>query len=151
MTKRSDIVDGFLASNLKYGLIYTKKCGWVDLGHANPSGGASILWDKIKNEKGDPPSKPGYYRITYSQKMGNKHIKVGVEKKFDIKKGLKLDQKKSVALAIFLDISKEFETMQGNWFWSFFTNSSFSAEDLVSNLIGFYRAVEPQKPYLQIC
>ncbi|MEG3753571.1 hypothetical protein [Psychromonas arctica] len=41
--------------------------------------------------------------------------------------------------------------MQGNWLFSKFTNSSFSAEDLVSNLIGFYRAVEPSKQYISIC
>ena len=59
--------------------------------------------------------------------------------------------KKSIALTIFIDVSKEFETMQGNWLFSKFTNSSFSAEDLVSNLIGFYRAVEPNKEYISIC
>ncbi len=36
MTSRMDIIDGAQASGRKYGLIYTKKCGWIDLGHANP-------------------------------------------------------------------------------------------------------------------
>ena len=151
MTERKNIVDGMQAPNLNYGLVYTKKCGWVDLGHANPVGGASVLWDNIRYEKGKSSTKAGYHRIVYSQKMGNKYVKVGVKKTFDIKRGLKLQQKKSIALAIFLDVSKRFETMQGGLFWRFFTNSSFSAEDLVSNLIGFYRAVEPQKSFLQIC
>lgn len=157
MTKRSDIVDGIQASNLKYGLVYTKKCGWVDLGHANPVGGASELWDQIKNEKGDLPAKAGkaakagYYRIHYSQGFGKPYFKIKFGKTFDIKKGLNIEEKKSVALAIFLDISEHFETIQGNWFWGKLTDSSFSAEDLVSNLIGFYRAIEPEKPFLQIC
>lgn len=43
MTTRADIIDGKDAqlpdgSIRKYGLIYTQKCGWVDLGHANPEG-----------------------------------------------------------------------------------------------------------------
>jgi hypothetical protein len=38
MTNRSDIIDGSGAIGRKYGLIYTKKCGWIDLGHANPEG-----------------------------------------------------------------------------------------------------------------
>ncbi len=151
MTERKHIVDALIAPNLDRGLIYTKKCGWVDLGHANPAKGASVLWEEIKNEKGKPSAKAGYYRISYSQKMGTKHIKIGIVKTYDLKKGMKLEQKKSVALSIFLDVSKDFETMQGNWFWGIFTDSSFSAEDLVSNLIGFYRAVEPQKQFIQIC
>ncbi|MEL0649267.1 DUF4056 domain-containing protein [Pseudoalteromonas agarivorans] len=150
MTKRSDIIDGSSANAAKYGLIYTKKCGWVDLGHANPAG-AEDLWNKVKSEVNENGTKSGYYRISYSQKMGNKHLKVGVRKVYDIKKGNSLANKKSIALTIFLDVSKEFETMQGNWLFSKFTNSSFSAEDLVSNLIGFYRAVEPNKEYISIC
>ena len=43
MTKRTDIIDASIASGRKYGLIYTKRCGWVDLGHANPEG-AGLLW-----------------------------------------------------------------------------------------------------------
>ena len=149
MTTRNDIIDGSQSTMRKYGLIYTKKCGWVDLGHANPEG-ATKLWNDIKSEKGVSTT-DGYFKVSYSQKMGNKHIKVGIQKKYDIKKGLSLKDKKSVALAIFLDVSKNFEAMQGNWIFKHFTNSSFSAEDLVSNLIGFYRAVEPGKQYIQLC
>lgn len=50
MTKRSDIIDGSDASGKKYGLIYTKRCGWVDLGHANPEG-ANSLWQHVLKEK----------------------------------------------------------------------------------------------------
>lgn len=41
--------------------------------------------------------------------------------------------------------------MWGNWLFSNFTNSSFSAEDFVANLIGFYRAVEPNNQFISIC
>jgi hypothetical protein len=51
MSERKDIIDGKLAKGRKYGLIYTKKCGWIDLGHANPAGGASVLWANMINEK----------------------------------------------------------------------------------------------------
>lgn len=50
MTSRSDIIDGALASSRRFGLIYTQKCGWVDLGHANPESALS-LWNKIVQEK----------------------------------------------------------------------------------------------------
>lgn len=151
MTKRSDIVDGSMAATRRYGLIYTKRCGWVDLGHANGDG-ARILWNQINAETGTSSlAKPGYYIITYRQMMGNRYIKVGRYKRFEIRKGLSDAEKKSVALAIFLAVSKDFETFQGNWFFRHFTNSSFSAEDLVSDLIGFYRAVYPNKQLLQAC
>ncbi|BBA33855.1 hypothetical protein sS8_1901 [Methylocaldum marinum] len=66
MTSRSDIIDGSQAIGRKYGLIYTRKCGWVDLGHANPDGpdGAKNLWDKILNEKDEGSGKSEFFRIT---------------------------------------------------------------------------------------
>lgn len=121
------------------------------MGHANPTGAAE-LWNKIVTETGKPSlTKPGYYVIDYKQMMGNKLVKVGIRKQFEIKKALSVQDKKSVALAIFLNVSKDFESFQGNWLFKQFTNSSFSAEDLVSNLIGFYRAIDPDKQILQAC
>lgn len=152
MTSRSDIIDGSQAIGRKYGLIYTRKCGWVDLGHANPDGedGAKNLWDKILNEKDEGSGKSEFFRITYKQMMGNKYIKMGMQKKYDIKKGIQVNDKKSVALSIFLDVSNAFESMQSGWPFRWVTNSGYSAEDLVSDLIGFYRAVNPSMPYVQI-
>jgi len=151
MTSRSDIIDGTLAVGRKYGLIYTRRCGWIDLGHANPDGpdGAKNLWDRILNEKDEGSEKPGFFRITYKQTMGNRYIKIGTQKKYDIKKGISEDNKKSVALAIFIDVSDTFESMQSSWPFKWITNSGYSAEDLVSNLVGFYRAVNPNFPYIQ--
>jgi hypothetical protein len=63
--------------------------------------------------------------------------------------GLSPEEKKSVALAIWMEISRHFEEIQGNpliragqWMRSWFTgdngSSSFSEEDLPSNIIAFY-------------
>jgi hypothetical protein len=54
-------------------------------------------------------------------------------------------------LAIFFAVSKEFESLQENWFWSNVTDSGYSAEDLVSNLVGFYRTVDPGTDYIGLC
>jgi hypothetical protein len=156
MSKRNDIIDGSLAEHSKYGLVYTRKCGWIDLGHANPRGGAERLWNNLRSEIGPPSAQPGYYVITYGQSMGFKHkwvgsVKMGVEYRYKVRKGISLDQKKSVGLAIFLNVSTEFETMQGNWLFQHVTDSSFSCEDLVSNLVGFYRAVDPGTPFVRMC
>lgn len=83
--------------------------------------------------------------------MGNKYVKFGRYKRYQIKRGLTLPEKKTVALAIFFAVSKEFELLQENWFWSNFTDSGFSVEDLVSNLVGFYRAVDPGTDYIGLC
>jgi hypothetical protein len=84
--------------------------------------------------------------------MGRNNLfKVGVSKRFDIKIGLNEDQKRSVALSIFLDVSHAFEGLQSNWLFRQATNSGYSAEDLVSNLIGFYRAVYPGKQFIPLC
>ena len=46
----------------------------------------------------------------------------------------------------------QFETMQGTFPWSLKTgDSSFSVDDLVSNLISFYRAVRSRKDYVKLC
>jgi len=70
---------------------------------------------------------------------------------FEIKDSLSLPQRKSVALAIFLEISNNFEAMQSNLFYRLFTNSGYSAEDIVSDIIGFYRVVEPGRRYIERC
>lgn len=151
MTKRSDIIDGNSANGKIYGLIYTKKCGWVDLGHANPEGPNSI-WQQVLNEKDRGGAKAGYFQVTYKQMMGRKNIfKIGILKKYDVKKGLSDDQKKSVALSIFLDVSHAFEGLQSNWLFRKAISSGYSAEDLVSNLIGFYRAIYPVRQFLPLC
>ena len=148
MTDRKDIIDGQQAGNRKYGLIYTNKCGWVDLGHANPSG-AARLWLQLLT--GNQTTSKPQFDLSYSQMMGNRWAKVGVIRRYSVNSGLSVDQLKSVALSIFFDVSHSFETLQGNWLFKHFTNSGYSAEDLVSNLIGFYRAVEPGRDYIRLC
>lgn len=142
MTKRSDIDSGRL--------VYTCNCGWVDTGHANP-GGAKKLWEKILDERHEDDHRLNNHHtllgrpcfvITYSQGMGNKTLQVVHAHRYLVRRGLSVQRKKEVALAIFIDISLGFEGMQANAFWSRFTDSGFSAEDLTSNLIGFHRAVE---------
>lgn len=138
----------------EYGLVYTRKCGWLDLGHANPEG-AKHLWDKILNEKSEEEAEQGFYRISYHQEMRRSRFKVtiraGTKKWYDIKKGITINEKKSVALAIFLDVSHAFESLQARRPFRWLTDSGYSAEDLVSNLIGFYRALNPHIDYIRVC
>ena len=76
-------------------------------------------------EKDEGGGQAGCFRITYKQMMGNKHIKIGIQEKFDIKNGISENDKKSVALAIFSDVSSAFETMQSAWPFKWVTNSGY--------------------------
>jgi hypothetical protein len=142
-------------------LIYTCKCGWVDKGHARSHKvarsfvSADALWDEVKRETGPISKKPGEtgFKVSYRQDMGRSifgHIiTTGVTNSYLVQKGLTRHQKESVALAIFMEVSMDFESYQG--LFSLATDSSFSVEDLVSDLIGFYTAVRPGKDYLKLC
>ena len=163
MTKRSDIVGAneIYRTNgaiLDKGLVYTSECGWVDLGHANPEGkgfeGASSLWRQVQTQtvywqcfRDKSPA-----IIIYRQKMKRFGIEAGITRRYEIQRELSsMQEQKSIALAIFMDVSVAFEGLQSNWFFRHITNSGYSAEDLVSNLIGFYRAVNPGFDYIQSC
>lgn len=149
MTERSDIAPN---SNGWSRLSYTYHCGWVDWGHAIPDGPRGLI-DQLRNQdpgKNMPPGeldivfngKPAFL-IKYGQYMGWRSIRVGTPRHWIVKKGLTEQELLSVALAIFLSASLDFEAMQGTLPYSVFSgDSSFSAEDLVSNLIGFYAAAK---------
>lgn len=80
--------------------------------------------------------------VKYAQHMGISKLKRTVVGTYLVRHNLSEDQYKSIALAIFVGISMEFETVQQSEFpFSLISNSGFSQEDLVSNLIGFYVAV----------
>ena len=150
---RSKVIDGRNAEKIKKGggYIYTKRCGWIDLSHAKP-GIANGLLDQVLNEKNNGGANTDYFRVEYEQNMSWRNlIEAETSKQFDVKRGLNDDQKRSVALAIFLEVAHEFEGMQGNWLYRHVTNSGFSAEDLVSDLIGFYRAAYPSKEFITLC
>jgi hypothetical protein len=128
-------------------LSYTCRCGWVDWGHASP-GSATELKLQVDTEQSNWPGlgqmsvrldgSPAYI-INYGQGMGIKPVMVTAYRHWVVKKGLTAAQRRSVSLGIFLSASFEFETLQGSFPYSIVSGaSSFSVEDLISNLIGFY-------------
>lgn len=122
----------------------------MDTGHANP-GGAKKLLDDIVHERHledhrtdnrhtieDRPC----FVINTHQGMGCKQVRVLAGSTLLIRKGLSKTRKTEVALAIFMDVTVQFESMQANKFLSQMTDSGFSVEDLMSNLISVHRAVD---------
>jgi len=147
MAKRTDVMDGQQGVSARNGLIYTCRCGWIDMGHARPDG-ASALWNQIFNETKLASSDGTGFKVSYGQYMYG----VGVSRRYWVRKGLSRSDKESVALSIFMEVSQRFENLQDSWPFTWGTDSGFSAEDLVSDLIGFYRAVRPaDADYIKEC
>ncbi|WP_240634895.1 hypothetical protein [Brenneria salicis] len=67
--------------------------------------------------------------------------------RWKIKRGLSLHDKWSVALTVMMYSSHLFESHQDSFPFNWYTDSGYSGEDLVSNLLGFYQAIN-QKNYL---
>lgn len=145
MSKRSDIIEGALAAQARGGLVYTDVLGWVDLGHARGDD-IRILMNKI--DAGESMNAE-YYDVTYAQSMvsPNQIIRVGKFIKWRIRKGRPYYERKSIALAMMMTMARKFELFQGTFPNNIVTDSSFSGEDLVSDLLGFYRAVSIQNPF----
>jgi len=77
----------------------------------------------------------------------------GVTKHFVVRKGLANYVKQQVALAIFMEVSLGFESLQDSWAARTFakSDSGFSEEDLVSNIVGFYKALFPMIDIDALC
>jgi len=125
-------------------LAYSCNCGWLDLGHMSPRG-ARKLWQDVNSGSGQQSlTKQGFY-VRYSQEAGIKPLGIpimkGVYAEYFVKYNLSLSEKEYVALSIFKEISEAFESSQDG-IQDAIMHSSFSEEDLVSNLIGFYMAVK---------
>jgi hypothetical protein len=150
----------------KFGIIYTCNCGWLDRAHSYPAAtkrtwvGLDTLWNNISLERGTDETlhrQPAYvigYRQDAVKKLpfGGK-IYPGVTNRYVVLRGLSNIQKQQVALAIFIEVSLAFETTQASALARFFTgtDSGFSEEDLVSDLIGFYKAVNPKLDADALC
>jgi hypothetical protein len=143
-------------------LVYTCNCGWLDTGHADsrsrrPNVGAESLWSQITGERGLASRRPGAsgFKVTYTQDMRKWGVTADETRSYFVQRGSSVAQKESVALAIFMEVSIGFEAMQGSFPWSWVSSrskaSSFSEEDLVSDLIGFYVAVRPGINPIELC
>ena len=139
MSNREDITDGFLAKNVKSGLVYTEVLGWIDLGHAR---GDDImkLWSQFL--RGESQREP-FYDVTYSQSMvgGRNLVRMGKFIKWRIRRGRSFSEIKSIALTMMMTLARKFEAFQAAFPNNLVTDSGFSGEDLVSDLLGFYRAM----------
>ncbi|WBM71313.1 hypothetical protein OH773_03335 [Buttiauxella sp. WJP83] len=149
MSKRQDIMSASVALSLGHGLIYTKILGWIDLGHAQAND-ARRLKSILLEEKGCtffPEFKDWYFPVDYYQEMGaNKdafghviELRVGVHSPLMVRSCLSWSMKQRIALTIMMKTANRFEAFQQFPPFTLRSDSGFSGEDLVSDLVGFYR------------
>lgn len=142
-------------------LSYTTRCGWVDWGHALPTAAQNLKRD-INREYSSPLLQnvevqlngEDAFILEYGFAMGSFGVRVSNRRHWVIKKGLTQQEKERVALGIYLETSVNFERLQGSFPYNLVSSgSSFSAEDLISNLIGFYSAYsgQPQDAMRRLC
>lgn len=145
MSIRGDIIDGSMACVSRRGLIYTEALGWIDLGHAQ---GSDILklWNQF--QIGESQRDASYY-VTYSQSMADRRrvIRLGKYIRWHIKKGRTYPERQSIALSMMMTLAQKFERFQGAFPNNLVTDSGFSGEDLVSDLLGFYRIMSCINPF----
>lgn len=144
MIKRKDIIDGREYGS-PYGLIYTEVLGWIDLGHAQGTDIRKLL----RNIDTGESSGGECYKVAYSQSMidPTRTMKMGKFITWRIKRGRSYFERKSVALAMMMSLARKFAALQSSFPVSLTTDSGFSGEDLVSDLLGFYRVVSVQNPF----
>lgn len=64
--------------------------------------------------------------------------------KWRIQGGRSYREQQSIALAMMMSVARKFEGLQESSFINLITDSGFSGEDLVSDLLGFYRVISTQ-------
>ena len=143
MSKRGEILDSsrFGSENgIRRGLLYSEVLGWLDMGHAR---GDDIRKLMAQFSSGEASGKP-FYQVRYEQTMGLSRFATGRFNAWEIKKGRTLREKQSIALAMMMSTAVAFENWQSMPWFSWYTDSGFSGEDLVSNLFGFYKVNFPR-------
>lgn len=122
---------------------FTANCGWIDWSHAQPGLSRNLIArvqsasDALRTAGGT--STAGQLNTPSMQSSAGGIVLSSTSLSIQLLRPLSSQEVLSVALSIFKRISLVFETLQE---WTDpIGHSSFSQEDLPSNLIGFYRAV----------
>ncbi|AFE58564.1 hypothetical protein [Rahnella aceris] len=148
MSKRSDITNSMIGNVRGKGLVYTKVLGWIDMGHARGTD-ARKLKEILFKEKGVRYFRElneWYFPVDYYQEMyapvhksSRTNLWAGIHAPLMVRSCLSDNLKKRIALTIMMKTAWRFEAFQDSSLIKWRTDSGFSCEDLVSDLVGFYR------------
>lgn len=143
MSTRKEIQDGAQCDVLDRGLVYTEALGWLDMGYARGNDVISLKNQFVTGEQ----SRETSYTVTYRQDMRlikfASRFGVGKFSRWEVKRGRSADDINRIMLAMMMNTASKFEGLQSLRPFSWYTDSGFSGEDLVSDLFGFYRAIIP--------
>lgn len=129
-------------------LSYTRRCGWVDWGHALPTAAASLI-GRVRTQSDPvlplPPERillegQSAFALRFGLTSGALGVKRQLAQDYVVRRNMPSTHRWSAALGIFMHASVRLEQYQGSFPLGLVSSSSFSGEDLVSNLIGFYAA-----------
>jgi RHS repeat-associated protein len=119
---------------------YSCRCGWIDWSHAGPRTARAIKDRILKDVTGGSPD----YSVIHT---GLASLLPPIEGFAVVRKNLNLQERKEVALGIFMSLERRVENahylleiLQTEMFGQPLTHSGYSLEDLPSDLIGFYVA-----------
>jgi RHS repeat-associated protein len=129
-------------------LDYTCRCGWVDWSHVAPDGvkvpTLRNMWRSIKSNSGEEESysKKGYL-VMYGQNFDYPYGlgSDGITGSYFVRYNLNRDEQILVTLSIVKEVSERFEKLQQSHVYGLFSDSGFSQEDLVSDLLGANMAI----------
>jgi len=127
-------------NGIRHGLLYSGVLGWLDMGHARGDDVRKLMAQFTTGEAGSE----SYYRVRYEQTMGISRFATGRFNAWEIKKGRTLKERQCIALAMMMSTAVAFENWQSMPWFSWYTDSGFSGEDLVSDLFGFYKVNFPR-------
>ncbi|PSS44331.1 hypothetical protein C6560_23430 [Enterobacter sp. FS01] len=143
MSSRQDIRDRADFDHSSRGLIYTDVLGWIDMGHARGDDVEELRRQFMQGEG----SGQDYYVVMYRQDMHiakfGSRIGIGRFARWKIKRGRDMHDINRMMLAMMMSTALNFEDLQSFRLFTWYTDSGFSGEDLVSDLFGFYRAITP--------
>jgi len=129
--------------------IYSCHCGWIDWSHATPP---RDTWERVQRDivRSDYLALPDYkaFRVHLTHHPGGYEAPArlfGVDKIAAVSNNLNDQEKVAVFIGIRMEISELFETYQQTAWFGWAAGSSFAEEDLMSNLIGIYAAIEMGK------
>jgi RHS repeat-associated protein len=122
-------------------LEYSCNCGWIDWGHAKPDNASSLI-NRIINKDGKrSKTGMGFYirgEMTMGRTIFGKYFGLAAGDNYYVPLGLRPDEGIGVGLGIFKDYAMIFEKYQARFLPS--QSSSFSEEDLPSDIISYYIA-----------
>jgi len=143
VSSREDIRDGADFEHSLRGLIYSDVLGWIDMGHARGDDVEELMRQFIMGER----SGQDYYVVMYRQDMNivkfGSRLGLGRFARWEIKRGRNIHDIYRIMLAMMMSTAQSFENLQSLKLFTWYTDSGFSGEDLVSDLFGFYRAIRP--------